>query len=83
MSPLKAEDNFIGKTTFDSIFWATRYINNCYTIHARKKRFFFSQKYKVWLLSLVKLTSQEFLFHTLSNSAVFILIWENIQQGKV
>ena len=72
----------------DRVFQATRYINNCYTIHARKKTFFFlpfedsSQKYRIWLLSLIKLASQEFLFHTLSNFAAFILVQENIQQEK-
>lgn len=52
-----------------------------------KKKFFLpfessSQKYRIWLLSLVKLASQEFLFHTLSNFAAFILVQENIQQEK-
>lgn len=53
-----------------------------------KKKFFFlpfedsSQKYRIWLLSLVKLESQEFLFHTLSNFAAFTLVQENIQQEK-
>jgi hypothetical protein len=75
---LKAENYFTGRTS--------RYTNNCYTIHARK-RFFshlqnFRQKKRAWRLSLVKLAKQVFLFHTLSNFAVFLLIQENIQQGK-